>query len=155
MSEPQYYEDDDFQTQQQTDQQDQFRQLREKAKRTTKAEAEAERLRRENAFLKAGIDTEDPKAKYFYKGYDGDLERDAIRAAAAEIGLAEPITRTEIPEAELEALRRIQGQTPETATPPGVTYEDFAAMSRSDQIRFLTSHPDAQRSWEAGRPHPA
>lgn len=55
-------------------------------------------LERENAFLKAGIDPDDPKARYFVKGYDGKLERDAVRAAAVEAGVIEAskVTREEL-----------------------------------------------------------
>jgi len=42
---------------------------------------------RELAFVKAGIDTADPMAKYFVKGYDGEISPDAIRAAAIEARL--------------------------------------------------------------------
>lgn len=42
---------------------------------------------RELAFVKAGIDSADPMAKYFVKGYDGELSPDAIRAAAIEARL--------------------------------------------------------------------
>jgi hypothetical protein len=43
-------------------------------------------LERENAFLKAGIDPEDPKLRYFFKGYDGEMTPESIKAAAQEAG---------------------------------------------------------------------
>ena len=43
--------------------------------------AESQRLL---AFAQAGINAGDPAAKYFVKGYDGDMEPEAIRAAAVE-----------------------------------------------------------------------
>jgi len=54
-----------------------------------KAEAAAQvpELERELAFRRAGIDPEDPKAKWLYKGYDGELTADAIKAAAADAGV--------------------------------------------------------------------
>lgn len=48
--------------------------------------AEAEGLRRELAFSKAGIDLNDAKVKYFVRGYDGELDADAIRKQAVEDG---------------------------------------------------------------------
>lgn len=54
--------------------------LREKA-------ARAESLERERAFSKVGIDPEDPAARYFVKGYEGDLDPEAIRQAAIEARL--------------------------------------------------------------------
>jgi hypothetical protein len=59
-------------------------QLRDAAKRGHKWKAEAEAAKRENAFLRAGIDPEDTRLKYFVKGYDGPLEVSAIRTAAVE-----------------------------------------------------------------------
>jgi hypothetical protein len=46
-----------------------------------------EALQRENAFLKAGIDLDAPMSEYFIKGYDGDLDADAIKAEAAKVGV--------------------------------------------------------------------
>lgn len=60
--------------------------LRRAANKSKKLEAELAELRRELAFAKAGIPMDDPKMKYFIKGYDGEFEPDAIRAAAAEAG---------------------------------------------------------------------
>jgi hypothetical protein len=63
-----------------------------------KAAADAKRLKAENAelvrqitFAKAGISVDDPKMKYFVKGYDGDMEVEAIRAAANEAGFLAPV----------------------------------------------------------------
>ena len=44
------------------------------------ARAELDAAKRQLAFSKAGIDPDDPAAKYFIKGYDGDLDPEAIRA---------------------------------------------------------------------------
>lgn len=60
--------------------------LREAAKRGAKAKAEAEALKRENAFLRAGIDPDDSRLRYFVRGYEGDLEPTVIRQAAVEAG---------------------------------------------------------------------
>jgi hypothetical protein len=38
------------------------------------------------AFFKAGIDTDDPKMKYFAKGYDGEMTASAVRQAAVDAG---------------------------------------------------------------------
>ena len=63
-----------------------------------KAAADAKRLKAENAelvrqitFARAGISVDDPKMKYFVKGYDGDMEVEAIRAAANEAGFLAPV----------------------------------------------------------------
>lgn len=58
--------------------------------------SEAENAKRELAFVKAGIDPADNAAKYFVKGYDGELTIDAIKQAAVEARLLsqEPTNET-------------------------------------------------------------
>ena len=63
-----------------------FKNLRAKAKKADQYERELETLKRELAFTRAGIPMEDPKMGYFVKGYEGDLDPTAIRQAAIEAG---------------------------------------------------------------------
>ena len=65
-------------------------QLEKEAKELRKQVAEFAVTQRELAFAKAGIDPASPQAKYFVKGYDGDLTPDAIRQAAEEAQLITP-----------------------------------------------------------------
>lgn len=71
--------------------------LREAAKRGAKAKQEAEALKRENAFLRAGIDPEDQRLGYFVRGYNGDLDPSAIRQAAVDAGFVQPPQQQEDP----------------------------------------------------------
>jgi hypothetical protein len=73
-------------TDDQQDDGEDFKNLRAKAKKADRLEPENTSLRRENAFLKAGIPVEDPKMAYFVKGYDGELDASAIRQAALDAG---------------------------------------------------------------------
>lgn len=60
-----------------------------KAARDAKAEADA--LRRELAFAKAGIDVDkDPRLAYFVKGYEGEATPEAVLKAAQDAGFVEP-----------------------------------------------------------------
>lgn len=43
-------------------------------------------LARENAMLRAGVDLDSPLGKMFARAYDGELDTDAVRAAATEVG---------------------------------------------------------------------
>jgi hypothetical protein len=63
-----------------------IRSLRKAAESAKKLKAENAKLQREIAFAKAGLPLSDPKMNYFIKGYDGELEAEAIREAAAEAG---------------------------------------------------------------------
>jgi hypothetical protein len=64
--------------------------LEEEIKSLRQNAVEAEQAKREMAFMKAGIDTGDSAAKYFVKGYDGELTVDAIKQAAVEARLLSP-----------------------------------------------------------------
>lgn len=63
-----------------------LKRLREKAKGADSARAEADAAKRELAFVKAGIDTDDPRQRYFVEGYKGDLSVDAIKTEATASG---------------------------------------------------------------------
>lgn len=90
-------DDDTLDDDQLTEESPNIRQLRDKAKRAGDAEREAseareqlQALQREVEFRKAGIDPDDPKAKYFAKAYDGDLTAEAIKAEAEQAGILQP-----------------------------------------------------------------
>lgn len=96
----------------------------------------------------------DPIYDLFTKAYEGALDSDSIRAAAAPLGLADP-PKPPIPAEELEALRRVQGTGSETSTPvTGISYEDFQAMDQESRIAFRKKHPEASKSWEQGQAYP-
>jgi hypothetical protein len=84
--------------------------------------AEAAQAQRELAFLKAGVPADNPMAKYFVKGYEGDITADAIRAAAQEAGLiATEKAQDERSVQEQQAWNRLQkasraGETSEPVT---------------------------------------
>jgi hypothetical protein len=62
--------------------------LRREKKAARDALAQVNEMKRENAFLKAGINPEGNKvAALFVKAYDGDLSTEKILEAAAEIGI--------------------------------------------------------------------
>ena len=81
--------------------------------------AEAETAKRELAFVKAGIDPNSPMSKYFMKGYEGDLDPDAIRNAAVEAQLISPpdATPTQVEAAGWQKVAKIAAGS-QTAQPP-------------------------------------
>lgn len=68
------------------DDSDDFKNLRAKARKADQYEREMNSMKRELAFIKAGVPMDDPKVSYFVKGYEGDLEPEQIRTAAIEAG---------------------------------------------------------------------
>lgn len=73
-------------TQVEDNEQDSLKNLRAAANRAKKLEAELNQMKRQMAFAQAGISSDDPKMQYFIKGYEGELEPEAIRTAATEAG---------------------------------------------------------------------
>jgi hypothetical protein len=92
MSEIEY---DDFSDDDQTESQSnpvrqRMKQLEKENRETKKLLAELQNQAKELAFVKAGLDMNSPMAKYFVKGYDGELSPEAIREAAMEAQLITP-----------------------------------------------------------------
>jgi hypothetical protein len=92
-----------------------IRQLEEQAKKARELEAQLAATQREAAFARALGNADHPMRAYFERGYDGELEVDAIRAAARDAGLfaSEPPPATPEPQntptpGELAAHARLQ-----------------------------------------------
>lgn len=93
------YIEEDFDQDLDNEEQESASDLRKAARRGAKAQKELEMLRKELAFYKAGISMEDPKMKYFVKGYDGEMTAEAIREAALEAGfMASQGEQSEVPD---------------------------------------------------------
>lgn len=108
-------------------------QLRKVEQQLKAAEAKAKELEtaaRELAFVKAGVDLNAPVAKYFVKGYDGELSADAIRAAAQEANLIQSAPQQDkVQAAEQQAWARVN-----SASQAGEKFEpvtDWAARMAS------------------------
>ena len=53
---------------------------------------DVDKLQRELVMTKAGVNTESPLGKMFFSAYDGELTKEAVQAAAQEVGLLEVTT---------------------------------------------------------------
>ena len=62
-----------------------IKELRDAADRGKKATQELDAMKREMAFLKAGVDTDTKAGQLLYKAYDGELETAAIQAEWSEL----------------------------------------------------------------------
>lgn len=73
--------------------------------------AEAAAAKRELMFARAGVPIDDPKLKYFVRGYDGELTPDAIKAEYAATGFGNPSTTATPPpdnsRSDIDAMHRI------------------------------------------------
>ncbi len=84
--------------------------LRRAANKAKKLEAELAQMKRELAFAKAGLPMDDPKMSYFIKGYEGEMEPEAIREAASDAGflqIQEPAPQASQDAPEMAAQQRV------------------------------------------------
>ena len=104
--------------------------LRRAANSKKKLEQELAEAKRLLAFARAGIDPDDPKMRYFVKGYDGELTAEAVREAAAEAGFLAPAPSSNAQQASVAAAQdRIVNAS------AGALYEDTseaAALARME-----------------------
>lgn len=102
--------------------------------------AEFETLKREMAFTKAGIDLNAPMARYFVKGYDGEVSPEAIRKAAEEANLIQPsVPQDMVEESEKRAWSRLQkaGSVGETNDGDVDWMAKFNATRNQDEVMQL------------------
>lgn len=109
-------------TQETTDEKPYVRMKREDIQALEQAAQKAkdmEGVQRELAMTKAGIDTDTAMGKMFLKAYEGELTKEAVIAAAQEVGLLEKTTSNpEITKDEKDSTKERQTLN-NGATPPG------------------------------------
>jgi hypothetical protein len=121
-----------------------MRELEDRNKALEAQAKEAEAAKRELAFVKAGVDPDSAAAKYFVKGYDGELTAEAIRAAAEEASLI-PSQKKEVA-AEQQAWNRVAqaSRAGETSEAP-VDYSQRINNAKSaDEVMALLAQARAE-----------
>lgn len=111
-----------------------MKQLEKELQQSKQALAEAEAIKRENAFMKAGIPMDNPMAKYFVKGYDGDISAEAIRQAAEEANLIQKAVENAQAKSEADAWNRIsRAQRAGETSDPVVDWNTKLNQARNEQ----------------------
>ena len=121
-----------------------MRELEDRNKALEAQAKEAEAAKRELAFVKAGVDPDSAAAKYFVKGYDGELTAEAIRAAAEEASLI-PSQKKEVA-AEQQAWNRVAqaSRAGETSDAPVDYSQRINAAKSSDEVMALLAQARAE-----------
>jgi hypothetical protein len=121
-----------------------MRELEQQVKAFEAKAKEAEAAQRELAFVKAGVNPDSAAAKYFVKGYDGELTPEAIRAAAEEANLVS----SEKKEAagEQQAWNRVAqaSRAGETSEPPVDYVQRFNNTKSADEVMALIAQARAE-----------
>jgi hypothetical protein len=121
-----------------------MRELEQQVKAFEAKAKEAEAAQRELAFVKAGVDPDSAAAKYFVKGYDGELTPEAIRAAAEEASLI-PSQKKEVA-AEQQAWNRVAqaSRAGETSDAPVDYVQRFNNAKSAEEVMALMAQARAE-----------
>ena len=103
--------------------------------------AELESYQRRDTFRSAGLDPDDARVKYFVKGYDGELDAEAIRQEAMAAGFISEDSPMPQPSAMNDALateQRIQaaGEGGDPVVSPDLE-ERIKATTNQEELRAL------------------
>lgn len=106
-------------------------------KRVKELEAENAKLSRSETFRQAGVDPNDPRAKWFVKGYDGADDPESVRAAALEAGILED--KPAVDQGEIAEHEKIQNlgagaETPESQNRQQAYEAEMAAAVTQDDV---------------------
>ena len=115
--------------------------LREAAERGKKATQELDDMRREMAFLKAGVNTDTKAGQLLYKAYDGELEPDLLRAEAAELGILRDAPVSEVADVDRQATQERRALA-DNAIPP----------ENQKESPYDAGHREFREMMDAGRP---
>ena len=118
------FSDDDLD---QPEQQNDIKSLRRAANQKKKLEAELESMRRELAFAKAGLPLDDPRMRYFVKGYEGEMTAESIREAALEAGFLASQKQEQAPDPQMQAAAAAQQRVMQASA--GATTPDSSESS--------------------------
>jgi tRNA(Glu) U13 pseudouridine synthase TruD len=130
------YNDDDLDIEVDEQSDESPRGLRRAANKAKKLEAELNQLRRELAFAKAGLPLDDPKMNYFIKGYDGEMDAEAIREAAEEAGFLQTQAAPQVQQAQPQEAPEASAQQRVMRASVGAATEDIseeAAIARMEE----------------------
>jgi ribosomal protein L12E/L44/L45/RPP1/RPP2 len=119
-----------------------IQELRDAADRGKQASQELSAMKREMAFMKAGVDTDTKAGQLLYKAYDGDLETEAIKAEWLELV---PVAAAPPPEPDTTDDARASQQrkdlTSDTIPPENQTESPYDAGHREFQQMIADGRP--------------
>lgn len=140
-------------------------QLRKRAKDAARVEkenatlkAELDTLKRTSAFKDAGIDLTSPLGKLFAEAYRDEPDADKVKARALEYGVIQPSTeQVEQQEREqsLQRLAHTTGQANTGAPAPTLDADTYASWAPEVRRSFLRDHPREAQALKRGETIPA
>ena len=122
-----------------------IKELRDAAERGKKATQELDAMKREMAFLKAGVDTDTKAGQLLYKAYDGELETELIQAEWQEL-----VPGAAVPPPEPETVDATDTQVAEQRRDLA---GDSVPPENQTENPYDAGHRAFKEALDAGRPH--
>ena len=119
-----------------------IKELRDAADRGKKASQELDSMKREMAFLKAGVDTDTKVGQLLYKAYDGELDTESIQAEWSELA---PAAATPPSEPDTTDDARVSSERQALAG-------DSVPPENQTESPYDAGHREFKEMMDAGRP---
>ena len=123
-----------------------IKELRDAADRGREAIQERDQLKREMAFMKAGVDTDSKAGQLLFKAYDGELDTEAIQAEWQE--LAPSSVPVEQPEPAQDTVNETDTQV---ADQRQALAEDSVSVEASTQSPYEQGFQEFKTAYDSGR----
>jgi hypothetical protein len=124
-----------------------IKELRDAAERGRQASQELEEMKREMAFMKAGVDTDSKAGQLLFKAYDGELETESIQAEWQEL------VPTPVPVEEPEPAQDTVNETDtQVSQQRQALAEDSVSVEATTQSPYEQGFQEFQKSYDSGRP---
>jgi hypothetical protein len=123
-----------------------IKELREAADRGRKASQELDTMKREMAFLKAGVDTDSKAGQLLFKAYDGELDTELLRVEAEELGILKdvqsaPRSEPDSTEADVHVANQRRDLAADSIAPDTQTESPYDAGHREFQKMIADGRP--------------
>ena len=124
-----------------------IKELRDAADRGREAIQERDQLKREMAFMKAGVDTDSKAEQLLFKAYDGELDTEAIQAEWQE--LAPSPVPVEQPEPAQDTVNETDTQVSEQRQ---ALAEDSVSVEATTQSPYEQGFQEFKTAYDSGMP---
>ena len=124
-----------------------IKELRDAAERGRQASQELEEMKREMAFMKAGVDTDTKAGQLLFKAYDGELDTESIQAEWQELAPT-PVPVVE-PEPAQDNVTPVDTQVSEQRQ---ALAEDSVPVEATTQSPYDQGFTEFKTAWDSGKP---
>ena len=124
-----------------------IKELRDAADRGKEAIAERDLLKREVAFMKAGVDTDSKAGQLLFKAYDGELDTESIKSEWQELAPSpDPVSE---PEPAKEAITETDVKVMEERK---VLADESVSVEATTQSPYEQGFQEFKKAYDAGTP---